>query len=154
MSLIDLPKDKTSTKAYQKRFKEVVENKYKGWNHMYTDGSECEIGVGVAASTGNCTQSASLSKFSSIFTAETYAIQLALNTIFTEKRKNFSIFTDSRSCLQAHQLKHTKASLQQLGKTVEVCWIPGHADIPGNEIADKKKQRSIKTARRIDTIPL
>ena len=53
MSLTDLPKDKTPTKAYQKRFTEVVENKYKGWNHIYTDGSKSEIGVRAAATTGN-----------------------------------------------------------------------------------------------------
>ena len=57
LSLTDLPKDKTPTKAHQKSFKEVVENKYKGWNPTYTDGSKSEIGVGAAASTGNRTES-------------------------------------------------------------------------------------------------
>jgi len=151
--------------AYQKRFKEVVEKKYKGWNHIYTDGSKSEIGVGAAATTRNCTKSASLPKFSSIFTAETHAIHLALNTLSATKGKSFTIFTDPRSCLQALQkqiptnpkvrkLKHTIANLQKIGKTVELCWIPGHAGIPGTEIADKKSQRSIKTARRNDSMPL
>ena len=65
LSLNDLPKEKTSTMAYQKIFEEVVEKKYKGWNHIYTDGSKGEIGVGVAATTGYLTKSASLTKFSS-----------------------------------------------------------------------------------------
>ena len=34
MSLADPPKVKTTTIAYQKRFKEVVENKYKGWKNI------------------------------------------------------------------------------------------------------------------------
>ena len=84
-SLTDLPRDKTPTVAYQERFKEVVENKYKGWKHIYTDGSRSEIGVGVAATTGNRTESASLQKFSSVSTAGTHTIHLALNTITATK---------------------------------------------------------------------
>ena len=49
LSLTHLPKEKTPTIAYQKRFKEVVENKYNVWNHIYTDGSKSELGVGAAA---------------------------------------------------------------------------------------------------------
>ena len=64
-----------------------------------------EIGVGTAATTGNRTGSASLTKFSSIFAAETNAIHLALNKISATKGKNFTIFTDSRNCLQALQNK-------------------------------------------------
>ena len=90
MSLTDLPKDKTPTKAYQNIIREVVENKYKEWNHIYTDGCKNELGVGAAASTRNLTESASLPKFNSIFTAETYAIKLALNTTCAAKGKNFS----------------------------------------------------------------
>ena len=109
MSLTGLPKNKTPTKAYEKRFKEVVENNYKGWNHIYTDGSKSEIGVGDAASTGSHTESASLSKFSSIFTEETYAIQLALNTISPTKGKNFSEkLPTSASKANADQPKSTK----------------------------------------------
>ena len=93
----------------------------------HTDGSKSEMGVGAAATIGNRTKSASLPKFSSIFTAQTHAILLALNTIFATKGKSFTIITDSRSYLQTLQkqiltdpkvrkLKHTKASLQKIGK--------------------------------------
>ena len=67
--------------AYQKRLKEVVENKCKGWKHIDKDGSKSEIGVGTAATSENHTESVSLTEFSSIFTAETHAIHLALNTV-------------------------------------------------------------------------
>ena len=103
LSLFDLPKDKTPTMAYQKRFEEVVENKYKGLKYIYTDGFKNELGVGAAATTGNRTESASLPKFSSIFTAETQTKHPALITISAIKGKNFYIFTNSRSCLQAFQ---------------------------------------------------
>ena len=70
-SLTDLPKEKTPALVYQKRFKKVVVNKYKGWEHIHTDGSKSEIGVGAAATTGNRAESAPLPKFSSIFTENT-----------------------------------------------------------------------------------
>ena len=47
-SLTNLPKEKTPTMAYLMRFKEVVENKFKGWKHVYTDGSKSELGVGTS----------------------------------------------------------------------------------------------------------
>ena len=87
LSLTHLPKEKTPTVAYEKRFKEVVENKYTGWNHLYTDGSKSGIGVGTAATIGNHTKSASLPKFTSIFTAETHAIHLALIQDMQQKEK-------------------------------------------------------------------
>ena len=52
------------------------------------------------------------------------------------------------------KLKHTILDLQKLGKTIELCWIPGLAGIPENETADKKKaKRSIKTTGRNDFVP-
>ena len=107
----------------------------------------------MATITGNPTKSASLPKFSSIFKTGTYAIHLALNTSSTTKERSFTLVTDSRSCLQAFQkqipknekirkLKHTKANLQKIGKTVDLCWIYGHAGFPGNEIADRKAKEA------------
>ena len=55
LTLTDLPKKKTPTMACQARFKEVVENKYQGWNHIYTDGSKSEKGVGAAPTIGSRT---------------------------------------------------------------------------------------------------
>ena len=146
LSLTDLRKTKTLIIAYQKKFKEVVENKYKGWKHIYTHGSKSEVGVEAAGTTGNCTESAALPKVSSIIGAETHSIHLALETISASKGKNFSVSTDSRSCLQelhakisisskVRKLKHTIANLYKLGKTGE------HACVPGNEIANKTRCR-------------
>ena len=97
--------------------------------------------MGEADTTGQRTESASLPKLSSIFTAKAHAIHLAPNTISLSKGKNFSIFTNLRSYIQALQkqtttypkapkLKHTIANLEKLGKTVEICWQPRHAGIP------------------------
>ena len=56
-----------------------------------------EIGVESAATIENRTTSASLSKFSFIFTTETHAKHGALNTVSVTNRKNFSLFTDSKN---------------------------------------------------------
>ena len=53
--------------VYWKRFKEVIDNKYKGWKDIYTDGSISEIGVRAGEIAGNCTDSASIPKFSFFF---------------------------------------------------------------------------------------
>ena len=102
---------------------------------------------------GSRRETASLPKFSSTFIAETHAIHLTLYTTSAIKGNNFSIFTDSRSCLQALQkqipsnpkvrkLKHTVANQQKLGNTVGFCWIPGHEGIRGNETADEKAKEA------------
>ena len=104
------------------KYCQIKKNKFKGWKHINSDGSKSEIGVGADATTGNCTESALLPKFISIFTAETHPIHLAWITISATKLKNLTIFTDSRSCLQALQkqiltypkirkLKHTLVNL-------------------------------------------
>ena len=77
-------------------------------------------------------QTASIPILGSIFTTETHAIHLALNTIYATKGKNFYRFTDSRSCLQALQMqiptnpkdrkvKHTIENLRKSGKAMELC---------------------------------
>ena len=120
--------------------------------------------MGVAATIGNRRKSASLLKFNSVFTAETPAIHLALNTISAINGKNFTIFTESRSCLQALQrqipispkgrkLKHTIANLQEIGKIVELCWIPGHAGIPEDEVADKKAEEASRRQEEMIACP-
>ena len=82
--------------------------------NIYTDGFKSEIEMEAAATTGNRTVSASLPKYSSMITAGTNAIHLALDKMSSTKGKIFSVMTDSRSNQQALQkqiltnLKSTK----------------------------------------------
>ena len=84
----------------------------------------------------------------SIFSAELHAILLALDVVRRSKEKHFLLLSDSYSSLIALGGSHfekdtiykylkTYSSLTISGKTVILCWIPGHVGIPGNERADR-----------------
>jgi len=81
LNLTKFPKDLTPNIIYQEKFREILEEKYSQWTYLYTDGSKNKDGVGAAIYSEGTTSSASLPKFSTIFTAEAHAIQMALNTI-------------------------------------------------------------------------
>jgi len=98
----------------------------------------------------NQTSSSSLQPISSIFTAETYALHLAVSTARRNNVSKFVIFSDSRSVLQAicqkipkdtkiRKLKHAIFEAGKEGRQIiiELCWIPGHAAIQGNEKVDQ-----------------
>ena len=94
-----------------------------------------------------------LPKEASIFSAEIYAINLALDLISTSSCKKFIIHSDSISVLQS--LKYTKLEnplivkifnkLNSLihSKKVIFCWIPSHIRIQGNDKADSLAKAAI-----------
>ena len=117
--------------------------------HIYTDGSKTAQHVGYAAVAGNHVTCGSLPKEASIFTAELYAIKAAINELVLsgEVGEQFTIFSDSRSALLALQkskncppiITEIKELLQRTeinGLSLEMCWVPGHTNIEGNEKAD------------------
>ena len=84
----------------------------------------------------------------SIFTAEAFAIKQAFGIISREKLNSATIFTDSKSVLQALEVTNhpndivakivnTWDELSSKGVQIHVCWSPGHVGIAGNEEADK-----------------
>ena len=83
----------------------------------------------------------------SIFRAELYAISLALNIIRRCRDTDFIIFSGSMSSLQAlsgfkleidlvQKILKDYSTLTNSGKSIALCWIPSHVNIPGNERAD------------------
>ena len=120
---------------------------------VYTDGSKTSNGVGSGFGVmrhipGGIFVGKVLHPMSSVYTAELYAIKMALLVLKVYSGKSCVIYSDSRSALQAIQKLGTSNKLVQeiceqyvylLQKNIKVlfCWIPSHIGIEGNESADK-----------------
>jgi ribonuclease HI len=114
----------------------------------YTDGSRTAKGTraGVYGQSINRRLSISLGKHATVFQAEVYAI---LHEIETQDRpeKYVSICSESQVALKVLQAaKTTSPLLRQCQQTfnnisswhaVGLYWVPGHAGVRGNEIADR-----------------
>jgi len=86
----------------------------------------------------NVTKTTRLPDKASIFRAELQAISLALSLIRRSNEKNFIIFSDSLSSLEAisafklkidivHNIIKDYTNLTNTGKTIILCWIPSHS---------------------------
>ena len=117
-------------------------------SYIYTDGSKTTDGVGSAAIIQNITIKITSPNEASLFTAELRAIQSAVKILPEHQSINFTIFSDWRSALQticnpftdhplANDIQTDIHGLHQTGKTVNLCWVPSHVGVPGNERADK-----------------
>ena len=117
--------------------------------HIYTDGSKSTEGVGFAAVLINTTSGGRLNREASIFTAELYSINAAVHEILkgTIDGNRFTIFSDSRSALLALRpdsslspiLAETKEPIRRAEEDniiIDLCWIPVHINVLGNEKAD------------------
>ena len=113
-----------------------------------TDGSKEDSKVGCAVISDNRSNMQRIPDDSSVFTAETKAVDLALDFIRTcDANNKFIIFSDSLSVLKA--MNHASSKNPQIQKLLEkchelltnkiivLCWIPSHIGIQGNEMVDK-----------------
>ena len=130
---------------------------------IYTDGSKSSAGVGCAAVSADVISKFSLPKEASIFTAELTAIFMALNQIKTKENKlstTFIIYSDSKSAIEAisnyksnnhivRKIKNTLNKLYTVGIQIEICWVPAHVGLEGNEKADIAAKEAINS-RPID----
>ena len=117
--------------------------------HIYKDGSKSTEGMGFAAVFPNTISGGRLTGGASIFTAELYVINAAVHEILkgTIDGKQFTIFSDSRSALLALRsdssfspiLVETKELIRRAEEDniiIDLCWVPGHVNVRGNEKAD------------------
>ena len=116
---------------------------------IFTDGSKSDTGVGSAAVSTIEARSMALPKYASIFTAELKAIESALKIIENSDYRRYVVYSDSKSAIEALQQfepsntvtnsiqKLIHELLSQRNIQIELCWIPAHVGIPGNEHADR-----------------
>jgi len=127
---------------------------------FYTDGSKC----GLDGPTGASVYSPDiklgimhrLPAETSVFSAEAWAIYVAINTIIDLKCDKAVIFTDSKSVLEAlsppltqnnnyliHYIRNSWSKCIQFGTDLGIFWVPSHKGIPGNEMADSLAKKAI-----------
>jgi kelch-like protein 2/3 len=134
--------------AMKNLFLDHATTKHTNSTHIYTDGSKSDDAVGCAATTDTTIISRRLSPNASIYTAELSGVLCALALIDDHPERNFTIFIDSKSVVQAlrtYNSKHPIISeilawllrLVEAGKTISICWVPGHVGVRGNDRADE-----------------
>lgn len=115
------------------------------WSIIFTDGSKNQehTTFAVVQQDGSLLTTGYVFSYCSVFTAEILAVKLA--TDFAKKNKGeFLICTDSRSTIEAVQNINNHSELVtairnnciQNANKIKLMWVPGHAEIHGNEAAD------------------
>ena len=131
---------------------------------VYTDGLGLDgnIGYGYSISTNKnqtkiANKSGSLPNFCTVFQAEVVAITQAYikMTELNATDKNIYIFTDSLSAIKAlNQLRISSFTILDClsrinevaaNNSVSLNWVPGHSNIPGNEVADGRSREGTTT---------
>ena len=149
---------------FQTDFHCLIENKYNNYTQIFTDGSKTEGKCGsafIVKAEPSVIVKKRLPTTCSILTAELYAILLALRHIHLTESDNFVIFSDSLSSLQFlennkldHRIKVTILKLlNTTNKNIHFEWVPGHANINGNEQADCAAKEAL-TNNRIVKLPM
>jgi ribonuclease HI len=144
--LFVLPKACTSPDTYRRLFSEML-SQYPEYTVMFTDGSLMNGSTGCAFILNAQASKFRPNRFSSISSAELFALWKALEAVGYQPPGQFLLCTDSLSTIQGLQspsLTHpfiqelclSCHSLFKRGFDIAVSWIPGHVGISGNEAAD------------------
>ncbi|GFR07904.1 fibroblast growth factor receptor 3 [Trichonephila clavata] len=126
------------------------------WKVIYPK-SESHVGSAVVSLSTVITDALPIS--ASIYTAELHALRIAIEDISLSCGKKFIIYTDSLSALQSIVSLHSSSHpilvdiTYALGnhlkkKDIRFCWIPGHAGITGNELADTAARSATGSSER------
>jgi ribonuclease HI len=130
---------------------------HRGHIGVFTDRSKRDAGVGSAMTIPDLSISdqRSLNAMASIFTAELYAILMALKIIRMLPHINFVIFSDLRSAILAtRKIGSSHPLVQEIQmwlykissiykKSIILCWVPAHVGIKGNELVDKLAKNAV-----------
>lgn len=133
--------------------------------NVFTDGSKTLTGTGSAFHCAelNIKGYYRLDDDCSIFQAEVYAIAKAAETIsmLPIYRCDISFFIDSQAALMALRADNIRSKvvsrchkeLKVLSEqhNIRLCWVPGHKDILGNELADELAKKGSELPREVAT---
>ncbi|KAL4103942.1 hypothetical protein QTP88_019259 [Uroleucon formosanum] len=149
--LLKYNKNTTTDSSIDALFFESVHLLYHDYTLIYTDASKSINGTGFAIVDGPQVKTFRLPSFSSIFTAESYALYMAVQFALQSDYKYTLILSDSLSALISLQDHHPQNEVIQLTKDlisasknkIKFMWVPSHIGIPGNEKADKMANEAV-----------
>lgn len=129
-------------------------SQYASYEFMYTDGAKNVEGVGCAFIHGTHCEQFKLPAICSVFTAEAVAVLHAVLYAESNGMHDCVICTDSLSLVTT--LGHPPSDipivvdildaihrLMDTGCRIVLLWVPGHSNIPGNEMADVQAKLAI-----------
>ncbi|XP_075167662.1 uncharacterized protein LOC142239777 [Haematobia irritans] len=140
----------------QQRFREIINDKYKGYLIFYTDGSVMNEKSGFAFVGENLSTKRRLFNFSSIYTCELLAIRACVESISHKYTgRKIVIMSDSRSALEdisnpfsrnniINQLRNLISKYTH--NEINFMWIPSHVNLTGNELADRLAKEALMDA--------
>ena len=155
--LLEHPKSTTSHEFYRQAFGLMIEENYKDYLLIFTDGSRSAAGVGSAYYSSSSSASASLPRYASIFSAELHALYMAVSAVQSSFVRKCLVLSDSCSVLLSlanprsrhpivRKLIHLVDTIRRSRREIKFCWIPSHVGILGNERADQAAVRASKRA--------
>jgi ribonuclease HI len=144
--LISQPRGSPSPLTYRRFIAEHLSS-YPDHTVVYTDGSFLRGSTDSAFVHDGAAFSYRLRNCNSVFTADLYALYRALLFLRQQHLQCHLICTDSLSALQSlssysrdhpivNEIMYQPSHLQKAGKFVEMCCVPGHTGLAGNEAAD------------------
>ena len=153
ISLSRYKKDETAATVFRKLFAEALQ-RYSGWNVVFTDGSKSQQGVGCAWFFEGVRHLSRLYETSAVFTAEIWALILAVECISQKAGDRWLICSDSLSTLTAardiltddpliRRLLEALEDVRASGRQIKLFWAPSHMGIEGNEEADRAARAAV-----------
>jgi ribonuclease HI len=156
-------KSDTSPDLYLSRYKELVST-YQDCRRIFTDGSKKGSAVSAAAVTFGKVLVKRLPDHSSIFSAESRAVLLALDIMKQSCERRFLILSDSLSCLKSLENRNFQNplileilevvdKLLRSGYSLTFVWVPSHIGIEGNGAADATAKAALSLRVSLSPVP-